>query len=82
MYIEQALQTVLSEDATVSGYVDDRIFYVKAPPKAKAPYIVFAKLSAPRDMTLTGASGLVRGRFEFECYSATYMQAKEISQAV
>ena len=82
MIIEQAVLKTLADDATIAGYVAARIYFMRAPQNTAAPYITLFKVSAPRDATLDGASGLVRGRIQVDVYAETYMGSKDIAAAV
>jgi len=82
MKIEQAIRDECYGAAAIAALVIDRIYYVRAPQDVLKPYIVFSKVSAPRDNTHDGPSGLVNARFQFDCYATTYMGAKAIAAAV
>jgi hypothetical protein len=79
MLIEQALLTELLNQAALTNIIADRLYYVKAPQDVEEPYIVFFKVSSPREHSLTGASGLATARFQFSIFSMTYLEAKQIA---
>jgi hypothetical protein len=79
MIIETAIQKELSGTAAVSALVSNRIYFVKAPQDVIKPYIVFFKVSAPREHTHDGAAGLVEARFQFDVFATTYIAAKAIA---
>lgn len=66
----------------ISSLCDGRVYYVTAPQDVGTPYIVFFKVSAPRQHSHDGASGLVRVRMQFSIFSDTYLEAKETAQAL
>ncbi len=79
MTIEQAILTALLADAGLIAVVGERIYPVLAPQDVVKPYIVFSKISAPRDHTHDGGSGLVNARFQFSCFATTYQVAKQVA---
>ena len=82
MLIEQALLTELLTVTALTALIDDKLYYVKAPQDVEEPYVVFFKVSAPREHSLTGASGLATARFQFSTFAETYYQAKQIAQQI
>lgn len=74
--IEHAIRSLIS--SLCSG----RVYYVTAPQDVTLPYIVFFKVSAPREHSHQGASGLARIRVQFSIYSETYLEAKQTAQAL
>jgi hypothetical protein len=79
MLIEQALLTELLTVTALTALIDDKLYYVKAPQDVEEPYVVFFKVSSPREHSLTGASGLATARFQFSIFSTTYQEAKQIA---
>jgi hypothetical protein len=80
VYIEQAILTELTTYSALTALVSTRIYYVKAPQNVTEPYIVFFKVSAPREHTYDGAAGMVNARFQFSIFSETYYEAKQIAE--
>jgi hypothetical protein len=74
--IEHAIRSLIAE------LCDGQVHYVIAPQEVTAPYIVFFKVSAPREHSHDGASGLARARFQFSIFAETYLGAKQIAQAL
>lgn len=66
----------------ISTLCDERIYYVSAPQDVTLPYIVFFKVSALREHSHDGASGLARIRIQFSIFADTYLEAKEIAQTL
>lgn len=79
MYVEHALLKHLLAQAALSALVGERIYYVNAPQDVRTPYIVFFKVSATRERSLTGTSHFVNSRFQFSIFSETYYEAKQIA---
>lgn len=73
--IEQALQKILTE-------IEPKTFAFKLPNQATLPAITFFKVSAPRDQTQQGPSGLVSARFQVSSWGINYTAAKTLSQLV
>lgn len=78
MIIEQAILTELGKNSTLTGLVSSRIYYVKAPQDVTEPYIVFFKVSSPRNHSYSGSSHLAESLFQFSVFSTTYTEAKSI----
>ncbi|MDD4985867.1 MAG: DUF3168 domain-containing protein [Dehalococcoidales bacterium] len=66
----------------INSLCEGRVYYVSAPQDVTAPYIVFLKVSAPREHAHDGAAGLARVRFQFSIFSSTYLAAKQTAQAM
>lgn len=73
--IEEALQSILTA-------VQERTYGFKLPSDAKLPAITFMKVSAPRDQTQEGPSGLVSARVQVSSWGVNYTASKVLSQAV
>jgi len=82
MLIETALMTYLLAQSGITDIVDTRIYFVKAPQDVAKPYIVFFKVTSPRDHSHDGGTGLANPRFQFSIFSTTYGEAKNIATAV
>jgi hypothetical protein len=82
MLVEQALLTELLTVTALTTLIDDKLYYVKAPQDVEEPYVVFFKVSSPREHSLTGASGLATARFQFSIFSTTYYEAKQIAEYI
>lgn len=73
--IEEAMQSILTG-------VEERTFAFKLPTAAKLPSITFFKVSAPRDQTQEGPSGLVSARFQVCSWGTNYTDSKRLSEQV
>lgn len=82
MKIEQAILTELLAASGLTTFVGERIYYVKAPQDVEKPYIVFLKVSAPREHDHDGASHLVRATFQFSSFAETYYEAKQVTEQI
>jgi hypothetical protein len=82
MYVEHALLKHLIAQTALTALVGERIYYVNAPQDVETPYIVFFKVSATRERSLTGTSHLVTSRFQFSIFSETYYEAKQIAEQI
>lgn len=79
MLIEQAILDELIGTSGVTDLVGTRIYYVKAPQNVTTPYVVFTKVSAPREHDHDGSAGLVGARFQFSVFAKTYYETKQIA---
>lgn len=79
---ELAVKTLLTDDANVSGLIGSKVYVQIASQRAKAPYIILRRVSAPHEHTMTAAAGTARARLQLECYGSTYDQAKLLADYV
>lgn len=80
--IEQAIYTLLSDDVTLSGLVGDRITPVIVPQGSAMPAVVYTEAAGIRESTLSGPVGLVRSRWQFNCWGESYEDVRAVSDAV
>ena len=80
MYIEQGLLTELLVDTNITAHTGTRIYYVTAPQTVATPYITFFRVSTNPVMSHDGGSHLERSRFQFDIWSLTYYEAKQIAE--
>lgn len=78
--IEHALRALLA--TALAALVGERIYYVRASQDVETPYVVFFKVSGPRVHSHQGASLLANPRFQFSAFATTYLEAKQIIQAI
>ena len=79
MLIEQAILTKLLTTPGLIPLVGQKIYYVHAPQNVIQPYIVFSKISAPREHSHNGSSHLAITRFQFSIFASTYLKVKQIA---
>jgi hypothetical protein len=80
--IEDALYSLLSQDATLSALIVDRVYPVMAPQGVAAPYLVFLKVVEMASGTLCAQDPMVRDLFQFDSYAKTFKQATLIAKAM
>ena len=80
--IEKALFAHLIADSTVVGLVEKRIYPNMVPQSAAMPAITYQQISGVRDHVMAGAVGLVKSRYQINCWAASYSGAKDVSEAV
>jgi hypothetical protein len=80
--IETALFSILIADDTVGLSVTNRIYPNIVPQKAAMPAITYQQISGPRQHVMTDDSGLVQASYQINCWSKTYVGARELSEAV
>lgn len=73
--IEEAVQTLLTA-------VSPRTYGFKLPENSTLPAVTFMKVSAPRDQTQEGPSGLVSARFQVVAWGKNYTASKRLSKDV
>lgn len=72
--MEEAITALLAHVAGGQRY------WVRAPQKAKPPFLVLQRISGQRDYHSQGPSGLVTSRVQVDCYAATYTAAKTLAR--
>ena len=83
MIIEVDLYTRLTEDPTVSGLVDDRIYPVNRVERdVTFPVIVYQRISTISPKVLTGTTGLEAARIQISVWSKDYLETKTVADAV
>lgn len=81
MTAEQALFELLTHDAGMSAIVGDRVYPVRLPDEVILPALVYMKASCIRYASHGGPSKLASSRFQLDCYSADYLEAKRLALA-
>ena len=82
MSIEKALVNLLNTDTDVNAKVGSRIFPVFVPNGQSLPAITYQEVSGVRDNVMVGASGLVQARYQINCWTKTYREARELADLV
>lgn len=81
--IEGALRTILINDSAVSNLVGSRIYPLRATQDVEFPAIVYRRISTTgRDLTHSGPVTSATARFQFDCFSDSALQAKQLATAV
>ncbi|HOX22841.1 MAG TPA: DUF3168 domain-containing protein [Elusimicrobiales bacterium] len=81
MTAEQILYDVLRQTAAVAALVGDRIYPVRLPDEVILPAMTYLKASCIRYASHGGPSRLSSARFQLDCYSADYLDAKRLALA-
>ncbi|AAM07160.1 DUF3168 domain-containing protein [Methanosarcina acetivorans] len=74
--IDEAVRTILMNDATVTGFVGTRIFPKKLPLTCTFPAISIHKPSNPYNQISRSP------RFQISCWTEDYLQVQQLSKAV
>jgi len=83
--IEHAVVEYLKTEPTITAYVDDRTYYVKAPQEeaqSKLPYITVSKVSHLPSHSMGGDSGWISARIQIAAHSLDYMTGKLVIEAI
>ena len=83
--IEHAVAEYLKTEATVTAYVGDHVYFVKAPARAVRdvlPYITVSKVSHLPSHSMGGDSGWINARIQIAAHSKDYMTGKLIIRAI
>lgn len=79
--IEAELITLLAGDAAVEALVGDRVSLTVAPEGTQEPYIVCQLITGQRPGSLSSTGARRRLRMQVSCFSASYLQAKQVAEA-
>lgn len=82
MSIKKALYDFLIADNDVSNAVGDRIYPDVAPAGAGYPRITYQRISGQPEHHMTGPSGLIRQRFQIDCWGENGPSVETVSEAV
>lgn len=80
--IENALYSILSNDAAVIALVSTRIYPMQAPQGAALPYIAYSRDSTDHVEVLGGSHGLARAMVSIESFATTYLAVRNIAEKV
>lgn len=82
MSIETALVKIMTDNADVNALVGSKIYPVFVPQGKSLPAITYQEISGVRDAVMNGASGLVQSRFQVNCWTKKYTEARELADLV
>ena len=80
--VEAALPSILINDTAVNMLVGDGIYPNIIPQGADIPAITYQQISGPRVHDMQGPNGMVKARWQINCWAADYAKAKELAGAV
>jgi hypothetical protein len=80
--IEESLIRHLLSDGTLTGYVNNRIYFNTFPIDCGYPAIAIQKISSVRQTAFNTDPGLASSRFQFTIYDSDYPELKLISQRI
>jgi hypothetical protein len=80
--IESALHNILVNNTAVNALVGSGIYPNIIPQKAAIPAITYQQISGVRVHNMVEAVGMVKARFQFNCWAASYAKTREIAKAV
>jgi hypothetical protein len=79
---EEAIVSVLKNDANVAGEVVARIFPNEVPQGQSMPAISYEQASGDREHTMAGPIGMVNASYVLSCWSETYSGARTLADYV
>lgn len=82
MSIEDAIYSRLSTFAALELLVTNRIYPQQGPQGVAKPYIVYGRISTERISALGADTDIAQARFQFNCYSDTYDNARDVFEQV
>ena len=82
MLTEEVLFAYLSATVGISSLVGNRIYPLRLPDEVAMPAMVYSKVDCTRAVAHSGSAKLAEARFQLDCYSDDYLQAKRLARAV
>lgn len=86
MIESDALRTRLLEDPAVCVLVGSdrkaRVYPIVLPQDSTFPALTYQLISAPRELTHDGPSGVAWNRIQIDCWASTYLEAKQLATTV
>ena len=82
MTVEQGLVTHLLADGPVAAIVGTRVHPEAVPQGGATPAIVYSRISAIRDVDLSGPMDFVQVRLRLDCWHTSYSGVKTLADAV
>jgi hypothetical protein len=80
---EAAIYDFITNQAAITTRVSTRIFPNSIPQSNTVfPVLVFTQISGPHDHTLSGAAGVFRARFQFDCWSTDYSDCINLAEDI
>lgn len=81
-HVEQIFYNRLEGFDGLEALVKARIFPVEAPQDILRPFVTYQVISRARVKKLTGPAYISQSRFQVDCYSISYIGAREIASQV
>ena len=78
--IAEFIPSTLNSDATLAALVGLRIYPLVRPQNATLPAITYQRISAPRTTSHSGDSNLSNPRYQFNCWSYSYLEARSMAE--
>jgi len=82
MEAEEAVRTILTDDANVAAQISTRMYPARLPQGVTLPAIVYQRVSAMRLNDLSGPSGFARPRVQLDLWASTYSGVKTLARVV
>lgn len=79
--IEIDVRMALLSSAEVLALLGDRVHAMLAPSGTALPYITYQLIAGARQATLVASSDLRSARIQFNCWAASYAEAKALAEA-
>src|SRR5262245_29891778 len=80
--LEEVIYTRLSEDATLAGYVGDRIYPTEPSENTQLPFVVYTVSAAEPNLTMSGASSLTKYTVDVDVWAETAAVVLNVMGAV
>jgi hypothetical protein len=80
--IEEALYSILSNDATLLALTSTRIYPNILQQAVIMPAVTYQQISGQRDEVMTSPTGFVESRFQINGWSDTYSETRDVANAI
>jgi hypothetical protein len=80
--IGEAIYDILSSDAGVGALIGDRIHPLVIPQGVSLPAVTYQQITGLRVQNLASPQGMVRTRFQLNCWAETYNEADAVADEI
>jgi hypothetical protein len=80
--VAESVMKYLLANAGVSALIGDRMYPDIVKQNDTLPAVAISKISTRHEHTLSNFAGLAHVRLQFDCYSATRLQANQVAEAI
>lgn len=72
---------ILSNDSSVAGIVNNRVFRTQVPEGESRPYVVWAQIANNPELSLSCVPDMDNSRIQIDCYSPSQKQSTDLMKA-
>jgi len=81
-HIEQAIYRLFAADAALIALIGTRLYPVYLPQTERKAAVVYQQLAETESLTVDGATGLIKARFQFTCWAPSHAAVLSVARAL